>query len=173
MNLIDICLYFFIALAAISSVGIALVKNLLHAALLLLVCLLALAGIYVLLHAEFLAVAQIMVYAGGIVILIIFGIMLSSRVATKPLGIEGSRLLPGFLVSAGMLFILIYSFSTITFSLTSDSSASQMNTVRNTGFQLMSAYVAPFELAGLLLLISLIGAAVTASFLIKKSSHAR
>jgi len=168
MNLKDIIFYFFLLLAAFAAVGMLLVKNVLHAALLLMVCLLSIAGIYVLLHAEFLAVTQIMVYAGGILVIIIFGIMLSSRIADTPLNVATARKIPGFLTGAGMLFMILYAIHSIAFSFSGIPAERVSNHVRNIGFQLMSIYVAPFEIAGVLLLISLIGAAVTASFLIKK-----
>ena len=168
MNLKDVVYYFFMLLAALSAVGILISKNVLHAALLLIVCLLSIAGIYVLLHAEFLAVTQIMVYAGGILVVIIFGVMLSSRVANKPMNVETARKIPGFLTGAGMLFILIYALQSVGFSFSITSADLVSNNIRAVGFQLMSSYVAPFEIAGVLLLISLIGAAVTASYQIKK-----
>ena len=168
MNLKDVIYYFFMLLAALSAVGILISKNVLHAALLLIVCLLSIAGIYVLLHAEFLAVTQIMVYAGGILVIIIFGVMLSSRVANKPLNIETARKIPGFVTGAGMLVILIYALQSVGFSFSITFADKVSNNVHAIGFQLMSSYVAPFEIAGVLLLISLIGAAVTASYQIKK-----
>ncbi|MBA4145958.1 MAG: NADH-ubiquinone/plastoquinone oxidoreductase chain 6 [Azospira oryzae] len=168
MNLKDIIHYFFLLLAALAAVGILMAKNVLHAALSLIICLLSIAGIFVLLHAELLAVTQIMVYAGGVVILMIFGVMLSSRVANKPLNVETARKIPGFITGAGLLFIIVYALTTTSFSLHPNSSIPASNNVREIGFQLMSSYVAPLEIAGILLLISLIGAAVTASFLIKK-----
>ncbi len=168
MNLKDIIHYFFLLLAALAAVGILMAKNVLHAALSLIICLLSIAGIFVLLHAELLAVTQIMVYAGGVVILMIFGVMLSSRVANKPLNVETARKIPGFITGAGLLFIIVYALTTTSFSLHPNSSTPASNNVREIGFQLMSSYVAPLEIAGILLLISLIGAAVTASFLIKK-----
>ena len=168
MNLKDIIHYFFLLLAALAAVGILMAKNVLHAALALIICLLSIAGIFVLLHAELLAVTQIMVYAGGVVILMIFGVMLSSRVANKPLNVETAREIPGFITGAGLLFIIVYALTTTSFSLHPNSSTPASNNVREIGFQLMSSYVAPLEIAGILLLISLIGAAVTASFLVKK-----
>jgi NADH:ubiquinone oxidoreductase subunit 6 (subunit J) len=168
MSLADFIFYFFIALTAMAAIGILVVKNVFHAALLLIGCLLSIAGIYVLLHAEFLAVTQIMIYAGGILVLIIFGVMLSSRIAGKPLLVEDSRKASGYLVGAGVLFILTYTIYTATFSFSFNSQQLAQNPVKEVGFLLMSNFVAPFEAAGILLLISLIGAAVTASFLNKK-----
>jgi NADH:ubiquinone oxidoreductase subunit 6 (subunit J) len=155
------------ALTAVTAIGILLVRNVFHAALLLIACLLTIAGIYVLLHAEFIAVTQIMIYAGGVLVLIIFGIMLSSRIAGKPLFVEDSRNLPGYLVGIALFFILSYAIYYSSFP-ASVSQQVAANPVKEVGFLLMSDYVAPFEVAGLLLLMSLIGAAITASFLNKK-----
>lgn len=171
MNVATFIFYFFILLTALAAIGMLLVKNVLHAALLLMVCLLAIAGIYVLLHAEFLAVTQILVYAGGVLVVILFGVMLSTRVAGKPLNVENTRQFSGYLVGAGLLLILIYSLNTTHFTFL-DRSAEQMDTVRTMGILLMSEYVFPFEIGGTLLLISLVGAAVTASFLVKKDADA-
>jgi NADH:ubiquinone oxidoreductase subunit 6 (subunit J) len=165
MSLADLIFYFFIALTVLATIGMLVVKNVFHAALLLIVCLLSIAGVYILLHAEFLAVTQIMIYAGGILVVIIFGVMLSSRIAGKPLYVEDSRTPYGYLVGAGMLYILSYSIYTAGFSFASTSQQPMQNPVKDVGFLLMSNFVVPFEVAGLLLLISLIGAAVTASTL--------
>jgi len=170
MSLVDLLFYLFIFLTAASALGILLMKNVLHAALFLMTCLLSLAGVYVLLQAEFLAVTQIIIYAGGVLILIIFGIVLSTRVKGKPLNVETSRLLPGILTGTGIFSILIYSWQSILSSLSA--SSQQANSIKDIGYHLMSNYVAPFELAGLLLLISLIAAGFTASFLIKRKTHA-
>src|SRR6218665_253928 len=118
MNGKDIAYYLFIILAALSAMGILFVKNVLHAALLLIICLLSVAGIYILLNAEFLAVSQLMVYAGGVLVLIIFGIMLSSRISNQPMNVETSRKIPGIITSTGMLLILVYLFNTIKFTKT-------------------------------------------------------
>jgi NADH:ubiquinone oxidoreductase subunit 6 (subunit J) len=164
MNGVHTFFYLFIATAAVSGFSILLVKNVLHAVLLLLVCLLSLAGLYVLLSAEFLAVVQILMYAGGVVVLIIFGIMLSSRISNKPLEATSQNTLPGYLTGISFLILLILCFREV----------SVINTVSGTSIQtigiaLMTDYAAPFELAGILLLVTLLGAAVTAGIMEKKS----
>jgi NADH:ubiquinone oxidoreductase subunit 6 (subunit J) len=167
MSLTDLILYLFMALTAITAIGILLVKNVFHAALLLIACLLSIAALYVLLHAEFLAVTQIMIYAGGVLVLIIFGVMLSSRIAGKPLLVEDARNLSGYLAGTALFFIFAYAIYSSSFPTPINKQVSE-NPVKEVGFLLMSGYVAPFEVAGLLLLMSLIGAAITASFLTKK-----
>jgi len=153
-----IMLYFFILLAAGSALGVLLVRNVLYAALLLIICLLCLAGLYILLHAEFLAITQIMIYAGGILILLIFGI----KKEGKPLEVGSQNMIAGSLVGLGFLFILIYSLGTASLSFPQHHLTIR-NNITEVGISMMSDYVAPFELAGVLLLITLIGASIMAS----------
>src|SRR5690554_4683717 len=75
--------YIFAALAVVSGAYMVLTRNLLYAGFALLLTLLSVAAIYVLLFADFVAVTQLMVYVGGVLVLILFGIMLSSRVHNK------------------------------------------------------------------------------------------
>ena len=65
---------------AVSAFLILIAKNVFRAALLLLACLISMAGIYIYLSAEFMAMVQILIYAGGVVVLIIFAIMLTTRI---------------------------------------------------------------------------------------------
>jgi NADH:ubiquinone oxidoreductase subunit 6 (subunit J) len=101
MTLATFMLYFFEAIAAAAAIAIVLVRNVFYGALLLIVCLLALAGIYVLAFAEFVAVTQILIYAGGILVIIIFGIMLTTRIADKPLKVEHANIFSGLLLAGG------------------------------------------------------------------------
>lgn len=153
--------YFLEGLAAVAVLGILFSKNVLHAALLLLVFLLCLAGIYVTLHAEVLAVTQILVYAGGIVVLILFGIMLTERITQRPLEVE-TRNLAGALAACGsLLAILIYALQNTTLHVLAYNDP--VNNVRAIGTQLMSDFVLPLEIAGVLLLITLVGAVINAT----------
>jgi NADH-quinone oxidoreductase subunit J len=153
--------YIFYSLCAISAAGLLFVKNLFKAALLLLVCLLSIAAIYVLMFAEFVAVSQILIYAGGLVVVIIFGIMLTTRMAGVPLKIETSNIFPGVLVAFLMLGILGVSFQTNFQGVVPRPIAD--DTIRETGMLLMTSYLLPFEVAGILLLTALIGAAIVAT----------
>lgn len=143
-------------------------KNLMYAALGLMGCLISLAGIYALLHAEFLAATQLLIYAGGVLVLIIFGIMLTNRIAGKPLLTAATHWSFGITLSVGVASVLIISFHQTQFESRITSQVS-MNS-QALGIELMSTYVAPFEVSGVLLLISLIGAAFTASWF-KKYPH--
>jgi NADH:ubiquinone oxidoreductase subunit 6 (subunit J) len=161
MSLYSIIFYFFIGLAVVSGIGILLTKNLFKGALFLLICLLSIASLYLFAFAEFVAVTQTIIYAGGVVILIIFGVMLTTKMTGISLKVESRHTLPGLLVGLALLTLLIR------FILPTFENARHFevigNSVYKTGLNMMSAYVLPFELAGLLLLVALIGAAITSS----------
>lgn len=167
MSLASIIFYFFEVVAALAAIGILLVRNVFYAALLLLVTLLCIAGIYVLSFAEFIAVTQILVYAGGILVVIIFGIMLTSRIAGKPLMVSNKYWFIALLAGGFFFVLLVNLFFKQTFASTAGMHA-PASTLQPIGVSLMSDFVLPFEVAGILLLVALIGAAITASFMKKR-----
>jgi len=162
MNKENLILYGFAALASLSALGILLIRNVFHGALLLLICLVSLAGIYLLLQAEFLAATQIIIYAGGVLVLIIFGIMLTLRLSGKAITVRHQNYAAGVLVAMCLLAILLYSLAGFGFS-PGGGGQDMTHHINHVGLALFTNYVAPFEVAGLLLLISLIAAAVIAS----------
>jgi len=80
MGLYDIIFYLFAIITVVSAAIVVNVKNIVHAAYSMLLTFFGVAGIYVLLGADFLAVVQIMVYVGGILILLLFGVMLTNKI---------------------------------------------------------------------------------------------
>lgn len=164
MSILSFTFYAFEFLAAVSAVAILFVKNVFYGALLLIVCLLSLAGIYIISNAEFIAVTQILVYAGGILVLIIFGIMLTTRISGKPLMVKNHNWFSGVLVGLPILILLITLFSETSFYSNNQTGVEQRYTsINKIGILLMTDYMFPFEVAGILLLVALIGAAVVAS----------
>jgi NADH-quinone oxidoreductase subunit J len=161
-----IIFYVFLTVAVLSSVGILINRNVFHAALLLLACLLAIAGIYVIALAEFVAVTQILVYAGGIVVVILFAIMLTSRINGRPFVVSNKKWFAGLLVGVALFLVLLnVLIRDQIFSVDLMNNFSfRSNTLNQLGIQFMTGYLLPFEVAGVLLLITLIGAAVMASF---------
>jgi NADH:ubiquinone oxidoreductase subunit 6 (subunit J) len=158
-------------LAAFASVMVMLfTRTVFYAALALIVCLISIAGIYALLYAEFLAITQLVIYAGGVLVLILFGIMLTNRIAGKPLITESNHTVAGVIISFGMFLTLIVAYQQTSFN-TAESPPVQGNHINQIGIELMSTYVAPFEIGGLLLLVCLIGAALMASSF-KKNDNA-
>lgn len=153
--------YFFLIAAAIATILLLLVRNVLYGALLLIIVLLSLAGLYVLSFAEFLAIAQILVYAGGVLVLIIFAIMLTSQLNDKPLLIDHSNRFAGSIVGITLFAIMTYLLGSQIGLQASDTP--ELFSVPTLGRLMMTGYVLPFELTGIVLLVALIGAAVIAS----------
>jgi NADH:ubiquinone oxidoreductase subunit 6 (subunit J) len=174
MSMQAILFYLFAIGAIFSGVGILITRNILRGVLMLLVALLCIAGIYVLAFAEFVAVVQLLIYAGGVLVVIIFGIMLTAKISGKPLIVKNSKWGAGLITAFSFLFFLIYFFYQEKFrdstAVANDGGYTPINQV---GIKLMSDFVLPFEVAGILLLISLIGAAVVASYDKKESNGTR
>ena len=99
MNLATFIFYAFIIMATVGAISILFVKNVFYAVLLLIACLLSIAGIFILSNSEFLAATQIMIYAGGVLVLIIFGLMLTAKISGKPLHVGHQNVMPGTLVA--------------------------------------------------------------------------
>ncbi|MBB6612390.1 NADH-quinone oxidoreductase subunit J [Pontibacter sp. Tf4] len=162
--------YIFAALAIVSGAYMVLTRNLLYAGFSLLITLLSVAGIYVLLFADFIAVTQLMVYVGGVLVLILFGIMLSCRVHDKSVLSENVNTVWGALVAG--LIVVGLSYSILKANISSlpwlqpteiTVLGDQKSTVQTIGIKLMTDFVLPFEIASLLLLIALMGAAYIAT----------
>lgn len=164
MSLYTIILFIFVGLTAISAFALLLSRNVFYSAMYVIVCLLSLAGVYVLLYAEFVAVTQILVYAGGVLVIIIFGIMLTAKLGNKPLQVSHGNVFTGILLAVPLFLLLTYALESQMLLPASPASVPGHETaIEGIGVSLMSSYVLAFEVAGLLLLIALIGAAVVAS----------
>ncbi|HZY80820.1 MAG TPA: NADH-quinone oxidoreductase subunit J [Cyclobacteriaceae bacterium] len=144
-------------IAAISAAAILFVKEVFHAALLLLITLLCVAGIFVTINSEFLAVVQILIYAGGVMLLIVFGIMLTVRSKPVELPNADNKIVSG-LFGASLFAMLVYTLGERIMPTPTTSIAPE-----EFGTLLMTRFAIPFEVAGMLLLVSLVGAIVAAT----------
>lgn len=165
----EVILYLFIGFSIVSVLVILLNRNVFYSSLALLTCLISVSGIFGLLQAEFLAVTQLLIYAGGVLILMIFGIMLTNRIAGKSFESKSDNWIPGILVTGSLLTVLVIAFQNSTIPAVQND-LSTGNHTSKIGIELMSAYAAPFEISGVLLLVCLIGAALTASSFKKAKS---
>lgn len=136
-------------------------KNIIYSAFSLIFTFLGVAGIYVLLNADFLAVTQIMVYVGGILILILFGVMLTNKITMMSLKTDVVNFIPGVIVTLGVLSSLLYLIwvGSTWYAVPKDT---WNTTVEEIGKLTISQYVLPFEVVSIVLLIALIGAAYIA-----------
>ena len=154
---------------ALAIIGLALIsvntRQLLRAALALMGLLTLSAGLYVMLHAEFLAGVQILVYVGGIVVLIVFAVML-----TRSTELMEDHPLPltrwlGAIISITFMLVSIAALRTTTFPVQA-STEPVGDDVRKIGLALLergaTGYLLPFEVISLLLLVALIGGTVVA-----------
>ena len=165
----EIVLYIFMGTSIAAVLVMILNRNIFYGALALLICLISLAGIYALLQAEFLAITQLLIYAGGVLVLLIFGIMLTNKISGKPVLTDSHNWFSGIIISTSLLGVLLFSFQQ-TEIMIAQSNLNTTRNINNIGIELMSTYAAPFELSGVLLLVCLIGAALTASSFKKKTN---
>jgi len=160
-------LLFIVTSVAILGSGLMVVttRNLVHAALWLIVSLFGVAVLYVLLNAGFLAVAQVVIYIGAIAILMIFAIMLTRRVAQDSSPQTNPSWMWALLVAAALFGGLTWLLNTWNgFSTSIPEMSSRADPLQQLGQALVSpnAYVLPFEVASVLLVSALIGAIVVA-----------
>lgn len=160
MGLNDIIFYVFGGITALSALYIMFTKNILYAAFALILTFIGVAGIYVFLGAEFIAVTQILVYVGGILILLVFGIMLTNRLSGKKVISPAYHKVMGFIVAGGLFAILFKGILEVNFSSLSwiDQGNVSESSIPEFGLTLMTDYVLVFEIIGVLLLLALIGA---------------
>ncbi len=153
-------LFFYLFAAMVLGVGliVAFSKNLLRSAFALFFVLFGVAGLYVLLGGDFIAIVQILVYAGGVNVLLIFGTMLTSDVSNPA---ESNLSFQGILTALAAIgfFILVYGIISST-NWGVITPAPMESTTRNLGILLLQDYVLPFEVISFLLLSAMIGALV-------------
>ena len=160
MNLFDIIFYAFAALTIASAAVMVFSRNIIYSAVGLLFTFFGVAGLYVLLAADFIAVVQILIYVGGILILILFGVMLSHRITSIELRTGTLQLLPAVLVVGGVLVILLRIVYGTSWNMVPP--AEFTPTSQKIGALFMTDFLIPFEIASVLLLAALIGAAFIA-----------
>jgi NADH-quinone oxidoreductase subunit J len=157
MNVYDLIFYLFALITVGSAFFVVSVRNIVHSAFYLLFTLFGVTGIYVLLGADFVAMVQLIVYVGGILILLIFGVMLTNKITNVEIKTGTIQLIPAG-IGIGLLAGLLLAVLTLTQWRTFETEIPQ-TTAFSLGFLLMNEYVIVFELLGILLLIALIGAA--------------
>ena len=162
-----ILFYVFATIAIVSSLLVITRHNVVHSAAFLGATLFAVAGIFLTLHAEFLAGVQVIVYVGGILVLFVFVIMLIA-IERSELERQFNRQSTIALVTAAILIAeLIYGLSrgrqsfVLPASVPPPAAAAAGNS-EQVGTALYTAYLLPFEIASILLLVAIVGAVVLA-----------
>jgi NADH:ubiquinone oxidoreductase subunit 6 (subunit J) len=162
MELKEIVFYALAALTLGSGLAIVLSRDIVRVAFWLLAALLGVAGLYITLGADFIGFTQVLVYVGGILVLILFGIMMTNKDAVLLKRGETS----GGAIAAGLFAALVVSLGLVRLVVGADwveaPPASDAPTTAALGDALLTKYVLPFELISVLLLVVLCGAAYVA-----------
>jgi NADH-quinone oxidoreductase subunit J len=157
MTAADIVFWVFAILTVGSAAVVVSARSLIYSAFALLFTFFGVAGLYVLLGADFLAAAQLLVYVGGILVLLLFGVMLTHRIYDLDLRTEKTQLMPGLIVAAG-LFIIV---AAVAFKTQwPEVARPPAPTTDEIGRMFLGEYLLAFEAASVLLLVALIGAAM-------------
>lgn len=149
------------ALALGAAIAVVFQRNSVHAALLLVVNLLSVSVLFLLLGAEFLFVSQIIVYAGAIVILFLFVIMLlgvdREEVLSEPRRFQARQAILGGLAGLVLVGSLIGTLGSVTLAAALPDVPPGFGSAESIGALLFQSYLLPFEVTGLLLLVATIG----------------
>jgi NADH:ubiquinone oxidoreductase subunit 6 (subunit J) len=155
--------YAFALMSAGSAVALVASRNIVRTAVALLFTLLGVAGLYFLLDAEFLAAVQLVVYAGGTLILIIFGVMLTSKSPYSKFEPKLGEVIVAVSIASILLVALLMAIHDSMATFGTDSLASGGRyPIDLLGQALLGDYLVPFELSSVLLLVVMIGAAYLA-----------
>ena len=157
MNICDFIFYLFAAVTLLSAFFVVTTRNIVRAAFFLLFTFFGVSGIYVLLGADFVAIVQLIVYVGGILILLIFGVMITNKITDVDIKTGTVQTLPAAIV-VGIFTGMIGSVILNTDWLQAGTEMPE-STLSTLGSMLLNEYVLVFELLGILLLVALIGAA--------------
>ncbi|HAS41684.1 MAG TPA: hypothetical protein DCS93_14475 [Microscillaceae bacterium] len=179
--LFEIIFFSFVTLVGLSTLVLIGTRKVLYAAFALLLVLLGIAALYVFAGADFLAITQIIIYVGGVLVLMLFGIMLTNRppqnlsirfsnpfeATTKPdmqpkTNMRNASL--GIAVGVGLLAIFVYAIQKANVSeigwiknATQNQAVIKQSTIQGLGIQLMTQYVLVFEVIAVLLMVALMG----------------
>ena len=167
-------LFIFLAILAVASaLAMVISKNTVNSALFLVINLVSIAGVYLLLKAQFLAIIQILVYAGAIMVLFLFVIMLLNVDAEESLFNKFRiKYFIAFLIGVGVFSQLIYSVGSFSDALPLVAPEMvEVGTVEAVGEVLFTKYLLPFELTAILLTAAIVGALIVAQHKIKPESN--
>jgi NADH-quinone oxidoreductase subunit J len=152
--------YVFAIMAGGSAFGVVISRNIVRTAVFLLFTLTGVAGLYFLLNAEFLAAVQLVVYAGGTLILIVFGVMLTSKSPYSKFDPKLGEVMVA--VSFGIVLLSALIMAIMRLDVTPEKPVTGEYPMARLGEALLGDFLIPFEVVSVLLLVVMIGAAYLA-----------
>jgi NADH-quinone oxidoreductase subunit J len=160
MGLSDVLFYLLAGMTVTGALGVALSHNILYSAIGLLIALLGAGSLYVFLSADFLAVAQLLVYIGGVLVLILFAVMLTNRVTEIEISNASFGLFGGIMLFVATAPVLLAVALVTPWS--SSGPGPVAYTTEALGNAFLTKWLLPFEVASMVLLATLVGAIVIA-----------
>jgi NADH:ubiquinone oxidoreductase subunit 6 (subunit J) len=148
--------------ALAGAAGVVLNRNLFRSALFLVLSFVGVAGFYILLEAELLAMIQLLVYVGAISILIIFAIMLSHRIMSADFRARNEQWVMGLIAAVGLFAVLVFVLLSVQWPVAKASVPGGAISKLGQALIGVDQFMLPFEVASILLLVALVGAVVIA-----------
>jgi len=139
-----------------AALAVVLSKNLFHSVLWLALALVATAGVFLTLDAEFIAAVQVLLYAGGVITVVVFAIVVTERLVGERLSHTSRRVVIGGAVSAAILALLVRAVSSAQLDMPRPPLTGDLT--RQMGMSLLTRFALPFELLAVLLLVGLLAA---------------
>ncbi len=171
VHLVDLVFYLFALMTIGGAAGCAFSRNIIYSAWSLLFAFMGVAGIYVFLGADFPAVAQVLIYVGGILVLILFAIMLTKQIGEDPKLTNAHLALPvGAVLAVVTIATLTYMAVMAPWKLEATPSYAPVSA--GLGVAFLTEWLLPFEVASVVLLAALIGSVIIARKEIKETSDA-
>ncbi len=162
MNVVQSLFYFLAFTSIFFAVLVITTKNPVHSVLYLILTFFSIAGQYILLNAQFLAVVHIIVYAGAIMVLFLFVLMLLNLNAETEPQKSGWLKFAGAIAGGMLLIVLVASLKGADTIQPKFAANNQIGLVANLGHELFTNFLLPFEVSSILFLIAMIGAVVLA-----------
>ena len=159
MSVEQVVFYIVAAIAVLGGLGVVVSRDIVHSALFLVLTLLMTAGVFVLLSSEFLALVQILVYGGGITILVIFALMIT-QLRQAPQSLDGPQ--RPFAAAAGLALAVVLGIMAFETEWIGETERITPIGTEEVGRSLFRDFAVPFEIASFVLLVALIGAIVLA-----------
>ncbi|MFQ5479145.1 MAG: NADH-quinone oxidoreductase subunit J [Candidatus Binatia bacterium] len=151
--------YLLAGLALAGGAGVALSSNIIYSALSLMVSFMGVAGLYVMLDADFVAGVQVLVYVGGVLVLTLFAVMLTHRIGDIRVSNRSVGRIPGLVLGAGVFALITAAMSPASWW-SGVVDGERVPSTYGIGNALLGRYLLPFELASIVLLAVLVGAVV-------------
>jgi NADH-quinone oxidoreductase subunit J len=158
VSLSVIVFYGLAGMAVVGAAGVAFSRNIIYSALGLMLSFMGVAGLYVILGADFVAGVQVLLYVGGVLVLTLFAVMLTQGIRDVEVSNRSVGTIPAIVIVAGTIAVMYRAFSEASWA--ENASALTESSTYAVGNALLGDYILPFEVASLVLLSVLVGAVV-------------